>query len=428
MTRISLLFSITLIYLAGCGESPYSELKVEPKNGNAWNNLTQPTEDSVNVRDFGAKGDGTTDDTAAIQAAIDHARIPNKSGGSVRLPQGRYLLRSSLTLESTLLIGLEAGGWAADSRPLPTLVPDLPEGVPVIIAKIGASIHGIAFDFPRTPGDNREFGPGIKMMGNGISVTNVIMHAPSFGIVTDGTIDCGRSNLENIFIVNPRHEGVRFEFGLDIITMRNVEVWNYEKERLQTTTGFVIGHADEIRISNCAVVAAAVGFHFIETRLPDGRIGRVWGGMDNTTTDFCGAGVKIDQAKILRITGGSFWSHHYGISVKGSGDIIITGADIRANSNQCIAIDGDANVNVTGSSFKKNPGWATEPKIVVAGAGMVNLSGNTFDATSAGIRLTPSAKQVLIQGNMFESSPYPSLDDKAPDARKVIANNLWSHP
>ena len=38
-----------------------------------------------NVKDYGATGDGETDDTAAIQAAID-------AGRSVYLPSGIYVL------------------------------------------------------------------------------------------------------------------------------------------------------------------------------------------------------------------------------------------------------------------------------------------------------------------------------------------------
>ena len=40
---------------------------------------------SVNVLDYGATGDGTTDDTAAIQAAIDYASSL-ENGGSVIIP------------------------------------------------------------------------------------------------------------------------------------------------------------------------------------------------------------------------------------------------------------------------------------------------------------------------------------------------------
>lgn len=48
--------------------------------------------DFVSVKDFGAIGDGVTDDTAAIQAAID--AVFNAGGGTVYLPIGTYLVSS----------------------------------------------------------------------------------------------------------------------------------------------------------------------------------------------------------------------------------------------------------------------------------------------------------------------------------------------
>ena len=57
----------------------------------------------VNVRDLGAKGDGTTDDTDVLQKAIDTHR-------AVYLPSGFYVVRDTLKLRlDSVLIGLHPG-------------------------------------------------------------------------------------------------------------------------------------------------------------------------------------------------------------------------------------------------------------------------------------------------------------------------------
>jgi hypothetical protein len=65
--------------------------------------------DVVNVKDYGAVGDGVTDDTAAIQAAIDS--LGSTYGGRVFLPTGIYLTSSviQITRKNVELAGVPDG-------------------------------------------------------------------------------------------------------------------------------------------------------------------------------------------------------------------------------------------------------------------------------------------------------------------------------
>lgn len=65
-----------------------------------------------NVRDHGARGDGRTLDTRAIQAAIDSAR---QTGGTVLFPPGEYL-SGSLHLRSHITVRLSAGSVLIASK------------------------------------------------------------------------------------------------------------------------------------------------------------------------------------------------------------------------------------------------------------------------------------------------------------------------
>lgn len=55
----------------------------------------------INVRDFGAKGDGKTNDQAAIQAAVDSI---SATGGTIYFPPGEYVARAAVVLASNIHI------------------------------------------------------------------------------------------------------------------------------------------------------------------------------------------------------------------------------------------------------------------------------------------------------------------------------------
>lgn len=67
------------------------------------------TTSAINVKSYGAKGDGTTDDTTAIQNAIT-AAYNQTNGGAVYLPTGTYVVSSQLTVtkntsKNTIIFG-----------------------------------------------------------------------------------------------------------------------------------------------------------------------------------------------------------------------------------------------------------------------------------------------------------------------------------
>lgn len=65
----------------------------------------QPTTDTLNVKDFGAVGDGVTDDHEAMQAAID-AASQGLGGGKLYFPEGTYLVKKMVQLKSNIDIRL----------------------------------------------------------------------------------------------------------------------------------------------------------------------------------------------------------------------------------------------------------------------------------------------------------------------------------
>jgi hypothetical protein len=130
---------------------------------------------TINVLDYGAKGDGTTDDGPAIQLAID--ALPN--GGSVFIPEGEYLLSTGVQI--TKGIKILGAGRANFNGYTSSFSPTVDSGATLIRITTGKT----AFSFNK--GSNvTSFGCSIEQMSfAGTTITEAAFaNAPSFNAST----------------------------------------------------------------------------------------------------------------------------------------------------------------------------------------------------------------------------------------------------
>ena len=106
--------------------------------------------DTVNVKDFGAVGDGVTDDTAAIQAAVD------SNASSVFVPSGRYAI-SRVNVNSPVRIVGESRELLNGSVLIPyDTTGQSASNTMINIQSDDVSIGNIGFDLIASPNPNDE--------------------------------------------------------------------------------------------------------------------------------------------------------------------------------------------------------------------------------------------------------------------------------
>jgi len=149
--------------------------------------------DIVSVKDFGAVGDGVTDDTAAIQAAIDY--IETLNGGKVEVPQGNFKVSSTLQINGGK--GVQLIGQGADGNH---------DGGTGAAAATTLSWYGassgtvINVSSPSGSGNSRQFGSAvcdIKIDCRGVA---------GIGLLVTSVFCC---NFSRIFIISPIIAGVK---------------------------------------------------------------------------------------------------------------------------------------------------------------------------------------------------------------------------
>ncbi|MCX4608725.1 right-handed parallel beta-helix repeat-containing protein [Streptomyces mirabilis] len=258
----------------------------------------------ANVRELGAVGDGITDDTAAIQAAID--AVSTAGGGVVYLPRGTYKLTDALTLKSN--VALQGDGIAA-----------------TVLTQTATNKHGIK-------GSNLEL----------VSIRDLMVDGPGTGtgqgIHLDGTV------IIYSFYVTMRNVMVRQfgDTGIFIDDPVTTDLYNVTSKE-NGAEGFYITCSDTGTVGTSTSLVACYGHNNV------GNGFRLYNMVYSTFTG-CAAdnnvnGYKIEACEGVTLTGcGAEQNSGDSIQISGGNCISVFGAWLSESGTNGVHVTGSAHV------------------------------------------------------------------------------------
>jgi polygalacturonase len=320
-----------------------------------------------NVRDFGAAGDGRTDDTEAIEHAVAEGE------GFVTFPPGTYLLTRTIKVDLS-----QRGRFAIDGS----------GGT----AKIVMAGEGPAFHLVGThdkTADPTGFRPGVWQRERMPTVNSIEIegrHDRASGFLLQGTM---QSTFEGV-LLRELEDGIR-----------------------------VHGRARNVLVSHCHIYNnRGIGVFFDRVNLHQAII-------TGSHISYCRqAGIKIAGSEIrnLQITGNDI-EYNFDLNQKDCADIYIDstadGSSVRegtivSNTIQAKYSPGGANVRMVGRNAAENHR-----------AGMFTISGNLIGSQETNLHLV-ACRGVVVSGNVVYSGHRRNIEVE--DSRNIVlASNCFDH-
>ncbi len=237
------------------------------------------------VLDFGAVGDGKTDNTKPFQTALNKAA---EKGGIVHVPAGRFQFNGVITIPRSVgLQGIAPGPNSLfyDKGTILMVYAgrDDESSPPFLTLESSSTVKGLGIWYPeQKPDDIHPYPYCIQATGRMCNIIEVTI-ANAYNGIDCGSVYNESHNLRDINICALRR-GIYVDRTTDIGRIENVHMhsvawWdiNYPKRMneeiklindytTKNLEGFIFGRCDWEYVTNCFVIWAKVGFRFFETK------------------------------------------------------------------------------------------------------------------------------------------------------------------
>jgi len=385
-----------------------------------------PDPEHFSVLDFGAKGDGTTDDTAAFQNALDAAKLAG--GGVVYASRGNYLFAGHLDVPGAVTlkgvwesvpshVGLRNPGAAKPTDDgttfLVTESAGHEDGPAFITLHDNSTLKGVVLYYPQQdPAEEPKPYPwAIAMRGKNPAVLAVELLNPFNGI--DATHN--ERHLIRDVHGQPLRRGIFVDDIYDIGRIENVHFnpWWSMKPRLfqwqqQHGEAFIFGRSDWQYVFNTFCFGYKVGYTFMKT-----QAGVCNGNFLGIGADDCFTGVAVEDSAPfgLLITNGEFVSFHgpdptmVEVGTKNAGSVRFVNCAFWGPCNQIAKIAGHGTVGFSDCTFVQWDRNKEGHHAVQADSGTVLIRGCEFREDKPQIELGESVRRAVISDNIITGKP-----------------------
>ena len=408
--------------------------------------------DYVDAREapFFAKGDGKTDDTKAIQGALD--AMGKRGGGEVYLPRGNYLIAGHLMVPAeTSLVGtaIAPERYSADS-PGSTLLAIEGAGQTAGMAFIALSgpnstVAGLRIYYPHQVVSEHPIpypwtircGPG-----DNVSIRDVLLVNP-YQAVDLGTNLSGRHYIDGLY-GQPLYRGIWVDQCYDVGRIRNVHFWPFwslDKRILDYTRtnakAFVFDRSDWEVLEDVFCWGYSVGMELARSQ---------YGAMNGQVTDVGFDSVDIGINAIatqeqgvafsnLAVANDDFGQHHIAIWGRGAGAgggdgeravLFVRGGSFWGKLNRVVQWENPGLLSLADSRLVP---WILSGPMIDVEAGKAMIHDNSLElypgampsaAPGLAVLIGPRAKSVSVHDNQLNGN---TVRNDAGVAAQV-ANNL----